>query len=247
MEARLTDRSHKQAGVVSGLWRYPVKSMAGEALASADISWAGLAGDRRWAFVRPDSQDSGFPWYTIREFPGMSSYVALLGEPARPDRSRVLIRTPDGGRYDMTDPRLAAELGAELRVMRLDRGAFDAMPVSVISDSTVSALCTLAHVPRNELRFRPNVVVTLDSGVPFEEDEWVGSAVRIGAAVVRMDRRDSRCIIVNVDPARGLPDSRLLQVIGTTRGACAGVYGTTVRPGLIRVGDPVVVEMPPQD
>jgi hypothetical protein len=32
-------------------------------------------------------------------------------------------------------------------------------------------------------------------------------------------------------------------VIGTTRRACAGVYGTTVLPGLIRVGDPVVVEM----
>jgi len=52
-----------------------------------------------------------------------------------------------------------------------------------------------------------------------------------------------RCVIVNVDPASGLPGSHLLNVIGTTRGACAGVYGTTVLPGLIRVGDPVVVEM----
>ncbi|PZS39913.1 MAG: MOSC domain-containing protein [Pseudonocardiales bacterium] len=236
-----------QAGTVSGLWRYPVKSMAGEALASTDISWAGLAGDRRWAFVRPHSQGSGFPWHTIREFPEMSHYVALLGEPARPDRSRVIVRTPDGGLYDVTDPRLAAEMGTAVRVMRLDRGAFDAMPVSIISDSTVSALCTLADVPSNELRFRPNVVVTFDSGAPFEEDEWVGSAVRIGAAVVRMDRRDSRCIIVNVNPASGLPDSRLLKVIGSTRGTCAGVYGTTVLPGLVRVGDPVVVEMRPQD
>ena len=247
MEARPVGRSHAQAGIVSGLWRYPVKSMAGEALASTGISWAGLAGDRRWAFVRPDSGGSGFPWHTIREFPQMSNYVALLGEPARPDRSRVLVRTPDGGLYDVTDPRLATELGTGLRVMRLDRGAFDAMPVAVISDSTVSALCTLADVPGNELRFRPNVVVTLDSGAPFEEDEWVGSTVRIGAAVVRMDRRDSRCIIVNVDPASGLPGSHLLKVIGATRGACAGVYGTTVLPGVIRVGYPVVVEMRPRD
>jgi uncharacterized protein YcbX len=236
-----TDRRHARTGIVSGLWRYPVKSMAGESLASTDVSWAGLAGDRRWAFVRPDSQDSGFPWHTIREFPQMSRYVARLSEPARPDRSRVLVRTPDGSRYDVTDPRLAEELGPGLRVMRLDRGAFDAMPVSIISDSTVSALCTLAHVPGNQLRFRPNVVVTLDSGAPFEEDEWVESAVRIGAAVVRMDRRDSRCIVVNVDPARGRPDSDLLKAIGRARGAYAGVYGTTVRPGLIRVGDPVVL------
>lgn len=241
MKAHPAGRRHGRAGIVSGLWRYPVKSMAGEALASTDISWAGLAGDRRWAFVRPDSHGNGFPWHTIREFPEMSNYVARLDEPARPDKSRILVRTPDGGRYDVTDPRLAAELGTGLRVMRLDRGLFDAMPVSVISDSTVSALCTLAGVPGNQLRFRPNVVVTLDSGAAFEEDGWVGSAVQIGAAVVRLDRRDSRCVIVNVDPARGLPDSHLLKVIGTTRGACAGVYGTTVRPGLIRVGDPVVV------
>ena len=115
MEARPAGCGHARAGIVSGLWRYPVKSMAGEALASTGISWAGLAGDRRWAFVRPDSQDSGFPWHTIREFPEMSNYVALLSEPARPDRSRVLVRTPDGGLYDVTDPRLAAELGTGLR------------------------------------------------------------------------------------------------------------------------------------
>jgi len=108
------------------------------------------------------------------------------------------VQTLCGGRYEVTDPRLAAELGSRLRVMRLDRGAFDAMPVSVISDSTVSALCALAQVPGNELRFRPSVVVTLDSPTPLEADDLAGSDARIGAAVVRMDRTDSRCIIVNV-------------------------------------------------
>jgi uncharacterized protein YcbX len=243
VDTPVTGRRHAQAGIVSGLWRFPVKSMAGEPLAQADVSWAGLAGDRRWAFVRPDSQASGFPWHTIRELPQMSNYVALLSDPARADRSRVLVRTPAGDRYDVTDPRLAAELGPGVRVMRLDRGAFDAMPVSLISDSTVSALCALADVPRDELRFRPNIVVTLGSGAPFEEDEWVGAVVRIGTAVVRIDRRDSRCVIVNVDPASGAPGARLLRVIGTARRARAGVYGTTVQPGVIRAGDPVVVEM----
>jgi hypothetical protein len=212
VDTHLTGRGHAQAGTVSGLWRFPVKSMAGEPLTQADVSWAGLAGDRRWAFVRPG-----------------------------------LVRSPAGDRYDVTDPRLAAELGPGVRVMRLDRGAFDAMPVSLISDSTVSALCALAEVPRNELRFRPNIVVTLDSGAPFEEDEWVGAVVRIGTAVVRIDRRDTRCVIVNVDPASGAPGARLLRVIGTTRRARAGVYGTTVQPGVIRAGDPVVVEMRRQD
>ena len=54
-------------------------------------------------------------------------------------------------------------------------------------------------------------------------------------------------LAVPVDSASGLPDSHLLKVIGTTRQARADVYGTTVRPGLIRVGDPVLVDIRPQD
>ena len=39
-------------GRVAALWRYPVKSMAAEGLEEVEVSWHGLAGDRRWAFVR---------------------------------------------------------------------------------------------------------------------------------------------------------------------------------------------------
>ncbi|MFN2464119.1 MAG: MOSC N-terminal beta barrel domain-containing protein, partial [Candidatus Dormibacteria bacterium] len=56
----------RAVGRVAALWRYPVKSMAGEALAVADVSWHGLAGDRRWAFIREGQERSGFPWLTIR-------------------------------------------------------------------------------------------------------------------------------------------------------------------------------------
>lgn len=37
-------------GTVSGLFRYPVKSLGGEALAAAQIGASGIAGDRIWAF-----------------------------------------------------------------------------------------------------------------------------------------------------------------------------------------------------
>ena len=131
----------------------------------------------------PGLQDRGFPWHTIREFSPMSTYVARLTEPARPDRSGVLVRTPDSGLYDVTDPRLAAELGTGLRVMRLDRGAFDDMPVSVISRSTVSAAyASLADVPGNE------------SPVPAEHrrDARFGRSVR-GGRVGRIRRPDRGC------------------------------------------------------
>jgi uncharacterized protein YcbX len=63
----------------------------------------------------------------------------------------------------------------------------------------------------------------------------------MGAAIVRIDRRDSRCIIVNVDPATGQPDAPVLKIIGQRRGAQAGVYASTAQPGLVRLGDPVTI------
>lgn len=230
----------RPVGTISGLWRYPVKSMAAEPLHEADVSWSGVAGDRRWAFLRPGSQGNGFPWHTIRENPAMWRYVPRLIDPARADKSAVEVVTPAGETRSVTDPALAAELGAGAQVMRLDRGLFDAMPLSLITSASVSTLCRLADVPADERRFRPNLVVTSDPEVPFVEDDWVGSVLRIGGAAIRIDRRDTRCVIVNVDPRSGRPDSAVLTSIPSGRRACAGVYGTCVQPGIIRVGDEVM-------
>jgi uncharacterized protein len=233
-----------QVGTVTGLWRFPVKSMAGEALPEAEIGWAGVAGDRKWAFVRADSGGNGFPWHTQRENPAMANYVPRLADPGRPDKSAVLVRAPDGSTHDVTSPALASELGPGVRVMRLYRGTFDAMPLSLITTATVSALCSLAGVPANELRFRPNLVVSLDGdgrAAPYAEEDWVGCSLHVGQAVLRIDGRDSRCVVVNVDPDTGRPSGDLLKVIGQHRRALAGVYGSTVTPGLVRLGDRVTV------
>jgi len=238
---RVMGSGARQVGIVTGVWRYPVKSMAAEALRSGYLSWAGVAGDRKWAFVRPESGTNGFPWHTIRDNAAMSTYVPRLLDPERPDRSTVEVQAPGGQVYQLTDQGLADELGAGPRVMRLDRGTFDAMPVSLITTSTVSALCAAAGVPGNELRFRPNVVIAATSDAPYAEDEWVGRSLHIGDAMVRVDRRDTRCVIVNVDPGTGQPDAPVLKIIGRHRRARAGVYGSTMRPGLVQVGDLVTI------
>ena len=73
-------------GRVAGLWRYPVKSMAAEELDGAEFSWHGLAGDRRWAFIRDGQVRSGFPWLTIREQPEMARYRPRFAEPGPAQR-----------------------------------------------------------------------------------------------------------------------------------------------------------------
>src|SRR5215475_13282360 len=98
-------------GRVAGLWRYPVKSMAGEELDAVEVSWHGLAGDRRWAFIRGGQERNGFPWLTIRQRPEMVHYRPRFAEPDRPDTSLTLVRVPRGGVLDVADPALAAEFG----------------------------------------------------------------------------------------------------------------------------------------
>src|SRR3954462_9962190 len=53
-------------GTLETVCRYPVKSMAGEELGQAFVGFAGMMGDRAYAFVRAPGP-SGFPWHTGRE------------------------------------------------------------------------------------------------------------------------------------------------------------------------------------
>ena len=66
--------------------------------------------------------------------------------------------------------------------------------------------------------------------------------VRIGDVRMRVNQRDQRCIMVNVDPQTTKRNAAVLRAIGRERQACLGVYGTTVTPGRVAVGDPVSIE-----
>ena len=65
----------KTVGRVASLWRYPVKSMRGESLQQAFAGFAGVYGDRVYAF-RSSAAPRGFPYLTGREQPAMLRYRA---------------------------------------------------------------------------------------------------------------------------------------------------------------------------
>ena len=227
-----------EVGRVAGLWRYPVKSMAGEALADVEVSWHGLAGDRRWAFVREGMVRSDFPWLTIRERAQMWHYLPSFAEPERPDDSPTLVATPGGDRFDVADPALAAELGEGVTLIKQGRGAFDAMPLSLISAQSVTGLAALTGLDLGPERFRPNLLIDT-GGDGFPEDEWVGAVLEIGGFAMRVDQRDQRCVMINIDPASAVRDATVLRTLARSRDAFIGVYGSTVTPGRVALGDPV--------
>jgi uncharacterized protein len=232
----------KHVGSVAALWRYPVKSMAGEALEHAEVSWQGVPGDRRWAFIRKGMVASGFPWLTIRERADLWRYRPSFVEPDQPDKSRTIVVTPGGAELDVDAPELAAELGDGVGVIRNARGFFDTLPLSVLTTQSVAALSSLVGTDLDARRFRPNLLIDGASAEPFLEDAWVGRVLGIGGLRVRIDKRDQRCVMVNVDPVTTRRSPEVLRAIAREREACLGVYGSTVQPGRVAVGDPVTIE-----
>jgi uncharacterized protein len=237
-------RNGVQVGRVVGLWRYPVKSMRAEALAAAEVSWHGFAGDRRWAFIRDGVVQSGFPWLTLRERGDLNHYRPSFADPARPDKSPTVVQTPSGATFDVADPALAAELGSGVRVIKQDRGIFDTFPLSLITTQTIVRLGEMVDAPLEVERFRPNILVEAVDESPFAEDAWVGGVLRVGGLRMRVDKRDGRCAVITVDPATTERNPAILRAVAQDRQGCLGVYGSTVEPGRIAVGDSVVIDAP---
>ncbi len=232
--------SEVPVGRVVALFRYPVKSMAAEPLETVELSWHGFAGDRRWAFVQRELVRSNFPWLTARERADLLHHHPRFVDPDSPESSRTVVRTPAGAELDITDPRLAQALGDDAHLIKQNRGVFDAMPLSLITTQTVTALGARVGRELDVQRFRPNLLVQADGDGEFPEDGWVGATLAIGAARMRVDKRDERCVMVNVDPVTTERDPLVLRTIARTRETCLGVYGTTVQPAVISVGDVVV-------
>lgn len=229
-------------GTLIGLWRYPVKSMGAEALAKAEVGWHGVAGDRRWAFIRPGLERSGFPWLTLRERPDMWQFRPYLVDPERPDASQTIVTTSEGEEHDVVDRALAALLGDGVRVIKQDRGVFDSMTLSLISTRTIEGLQQLTGRHLGPQRFRPNLLIEPVNDDPFPEESWIGRILRLGTMRMRVDCRDQRCLILTTDPNNGERDAAILRHIARQHDGCAGVYGNTITPGTIALGDGVFLD-----
>jgi hypothetical protein len=171
----------------------------------------------------------------------MARYRPFYTERARPNASVTLVRTPSGGELDVADPALAAELGPGVRVIKQDRGVFDTMPLSLLTTQTLASLGRLVGTGLAAGRFRPNLLVDA-VGHDFAEDAWVGRVLRIGGLRMRVDLRDQRCVMVTIDPLTLHRNPAILRAIARERDNRLGVYGSTVEPGQVAVGDPVELE-----
>jgi uncharacterized protein YcbX len=218
---------------VAEVWRYPVKSMAGERLASCQVAETGLLGDRRWALVDGSPNRAGKP-LTIREEDQLMTYRAHLAD------GGVEVVTPRGEVGTMDGrmvSRLAAETARPLTLRELEGGNFDDSPVLIVNLATVAAFGVEAGMEVDHRRFRANLYV--DGLAPEEELAWIGRRVAVGAAELEVVSRCERCVIITKDPDTTATTPELLRVLTQTRETCMGVYCRVTRPGRVAAGDHV--------
>src|SRR5262249_60561924 len=89
-------------------------------------------------------------------------------------------------------------------------------------------------------RFRPNIYVDLTSAEGFAENKLVGRSVRIGSKVIlTILERDSRCVIITLDPETGEQTPAILKKVAQAHDGMAGGYGAVLGGGVVRQGDSV--------
>jgi uncharacterized protein YcbX len=232
---------------ITEIWRYPVKSMQGEALDRADIGAAGVVGDRQWAIV---DLDTGLALTARRQPELLYAAAALDGE------DRVVITMPDGT-TTVDDAALSAWLGHSVALTRadaVDHGTYEIAgdfeneataewfqwdgPTNSFHDSTrtqVSIIGTDTLGAWDVRRFRPNVVVE-GSG----EDEWVTTSVAIGGARLDVVKQIDRCVITTRPQPGGIDrDLDVLRTVNRDRAGNLGVGALVATPGTITVGDEI--------
>jgi uncharacterized protein YcbX len=133
--------------------------------------------------------------------------------------------------------------------MNLKHGIFDEACISVISLGTVECIGRESGRDVDLRRFRPNVVIETNSAEPFEENKWVGRTLMFGdgnsgaapMAAIGVTMKDERCVMVNLDPDTVEKDFEVMKTVVRMNENYAGVYGTVVMAGELRVGQVVTL------
>ena len=205
---------------VDQLWRYPVKTLAGERVASALLTDRGIPGARIVHVRGPEGVR------TSRRHHRLLGLRGTMGDDGRP--------LVDGHPWDSPEAlsRVRAAAGEDAWLAMYDGlERFDVLPLLVATDGAIAAF------GRDVRRLRPNLVVSGVDGL--EETTWPGAELHIGEAVVRLDSMRPRCPMTTVDPDTLERDPGVLRDIGRRFGGRLALNADVIRPGLVQVGDAV--------
>ena len=204
---------------IAELWRYPVKSMAGERLQVADVRETGIVGDRVVQVVNAAGRT-----VTSRTKPKLLGYHATLGADGEPLVDGKPWREIDVQDAAGPDARLEWHDGVE---------RFDILPLLVATDGAITAF------GYDGRRLRPNIVIGGVNGL--DERLWEGKTLRAGEVIIGIQDLRERCIMTTFDPDTLAQDVDVLRKIRREFGGLMALNCSVVKPGRAAVGDAVEV------
>jgi uncharacterized protein YcbX len=255
---------------VDSLWRYPVKSMRGEELSEAFVGFAGIYGDRYFAF-KCNTRPKGAPYLTASlqskllqfrprfRYPDKATRPTNLAEaealvpgltPVYADAADMVVdvETPTGQILAIDDPALSDMLvkgvpgEPVLSLVRSERALTDCRPVSLISCQCIRRLGEDLGASLDQRRFRANTYLNFHEGCGLLENNLIGRSLRIGPkALISVLERDPRCSVINLDPDTGESTPTILKHVVKNHGGDTGVYAAVLVEGMIHRGDGVEV------
>jgi uncharacterized protein YcbX len=167
---------------IAAIWRYPVKSMAGEQVTRAELTATGLTGDRIVQVY-----DGAGRVATARMYPRLLQLHATIG----PDGEPLV----DGMRWDAPEitRRVQDAVGPGASLERFEGiERFDVLPLLVGTDGAA------AEFGRDVRRLRPNLLI---AGVEvLAEREWPGRTLRLPHGEIRLASLRTRCVMTTYDP-----------------------------------------------
>jgi uncharacterized protein YcbX len=229
-------------GIVTRLWRYPVKSLRGEQCESLDVNARGVEGDRLFALRDTNGKfGSGKSTRRFRSIDGLFGFQAVY------DDNVPVILFPDGRTMRGDHPDIHAALSNTLgQPVTLAREAgishLDAGPVHLLTTAALTWLqAALPAVAADERRFRPNLLIDAPGDTQIEQN-WLGKTLSVGEAVrLRVSGATERCGMVAFAQAELPYDARILKCITQEAALHFGVYAEVLVPGRIKRGDSVTV------
>ena len=209
---------------VAAIWRYPVKSMAGERVDAISIDSSGLAGDR---VVQVYNRSGRL--VTARKYPRLLRLKATIGSDGEP--------LVDGFRWDSSEAaeRVAAAVESGARLRRFEGPErFDILPLLVCTDGAVRLF------KRDVRRLRPNLVI---EGVgESAERGWPRAVLHLPDAEIRLADLRARCVMTTYDPDTIEQDHDVLRDIVRRFDGRLCLNASVTRIGRVREGDSVELE-----
>lgn len=236
-------------GTVNQIWRFAVKSMAGEQLSSCTVDARGIAGDRGWAI----REETSGKFATGTRYPLLMQCAARYREQhTNGSIQHVEMRFPDGRLVasDASDvnARLTELLNKPVSLSSLQQDInadhyFDMAPIHVLTTATLAEMSRLNPQANWDVRrFRPNFFVeTEPSFKGLVEFEWIGKTLRVGEVELKCELPTERCAMAMNAQAEFPRDESILRSIRDAANMNLGIYARVITPGAVVVGD--VVEL----